>query len=297
MPLGKSLGNLLGDYFGDEAITLNQLEPDQNIQFDEHTQMVRVPIESIKLNPFQTRTQFDFEKIQTLAQSIKQNGLIHPIVVLRRTQTVIENEPATAPTYMLLAGERRLRATKILEWSHIWAVVKDEANLSSAQQAMITAMENLQREDLSPIELARTFEMLMKTQGINEEQLAQTMGNSTQHIKNYLRLLTLSLPVQQALLDRVIGEGQARHLVGLPETRQIDVLSVIIEKSLTVKEIIELLKKEAGTPTPIPVSKNLPHNLNPEVITRAQKLAEQFPKSKLKCTGDDKKGKIVISWG
>jgi ParB family transcriptional regulator, chromosome partitioning protein len=296
MPLGKSLGNLLGDYFGDEAVSLNIENGQPQVHLQDQTLVTKIPVEKIKLNPYQTRSQFDFTKIQSLADSIKHSGLIHPIVVLSRK---IEPKDVEDPQveYILLAGERRLRACKLLDHKEIWAVIKAEESLTSSQQAMITAVENLQREDLTPIELAKTYQMLMQTQNLDEEALAETLGFSTQYVKNYLRLLTLSLPVQQALLDRLIGEGQARFLVGLPETRQIDLLEVIIEKSLTVKEIIQLLKREQATSNLNQTSKNLPHNLNTEVVSKAQRLAEHFPKAKLKCTGDENKGKIVITWG
>jgi ParB family chromosome partitioning protein len=287
MPLGKNLSNIIGDYFGEETVALNQ-NPTRTVDFDEKTTAANILISEIGPNPFQTRTNFEFEKIQSLAESIRENGLIHPIVVLRR------KEPGDNLPYVLLAGERRLRACKMLNFTEILAVIKTEDTLSQSQQALLTAAENLQREDLSPLELAQTFAMLMKTQNLSEDGLATLLGYSAQHIKNYIRLLTLSSPVQQALLEKKLTEGQARHLVGLPESRQQEILEQILLKQLTVKEIVALLNKR---PTPAPIVKNAVHNLPNEIINRAQKLAEHFPGAKLKCTGDEKKGKIVIQWG
>jgi ParB family chromosome partitioning protein len=288
MPLGKSLGNILGDYFGEETVRLN---PSGDLSLGETTLVAKIPIKSIKLNPYQTRTQFDFEKIQSLAESIKKSGLIHPVVVLSRQ---IEKQGQIELEYTLLAGERRLRACKMLDFTEILAIIKPEESLDAKQQAMLTAVENLQREDLSPIELAKTFQMLMSTQNLDEAGLAETLGNSVQYVKNYLRLLTLSKPVQEALLDRQIGEGQARHLVGLSDEKQLELLELIIEKEMTVKEIQNYLK--APTPQPAPAVKSLIHNIRPEFVNKAQKLAELFPNSKLQCSGDEKAGKIVISW-
>ena len=287
MPLGKSLGNILDDYFGDQALEINLNNKNEPVIQSITT---NIPISEIQISAHQTRTQFDFEKIQSLAQNIKENGLIHPIVVISR----LNNDPSQKE-YILLAGERRLRACKLLGWKEILAIVKPSQSLSEKQQAMLSAMENLQREDLSAIELASTYKMLIDTQNIDEEKLADMLGHTPQYVKNYLRLLTLNKTVQQALLGRTIGEGQARHLVGLPDSRQIEILAQIIDNDLTVKEIIALLDKPKRKINVIQVNPKI-HNLNSEVVSQASKIAEKFPNAKLKCIGDEKKGKIVISW-
>jgi ParB family chromosome partitioning protein len=280
MALGKSLGNILGDYFGEETVVLN---PTTSVTLE-------IDVNDIETSKHQTRTEFDQEKIKKLAFSIKQNGLIHPIVVLKKTVN-----DSTQKSFRLLVGERRLRATKLLGLPKILAVVREEGALSNSQQALVTAMENLEREDLSPIELANTFEMLMKTQNIDEQGLSEVLKTSAQYVKNYLRLLTLSQPVQDALLRRKIGEGQARHLVGLEPSKQVEMLKEIIEKDLTVKEIIALLKK-GKSEKPTEQLRTI-HNLPNDVVSRAQRIAEYFPKAKLQCKGDSKKGQITIKWG
>lgn len=285
MALGKSLGNILGDYFGDEAVSLDS----GNNHDDQTIHAKYILIDQIDTSPYQTRTEFTSQKINSLAQNIKKNGLIHPILVLEKTE---KNE---GKKYQLLAGERRLRATASLGESKIIAIIKKEVDLSKPEQAMITAMENLQREDLSPIELAKTFQMLMETQNIDEPALASMLDSSGQYIKNYLRLLDLSTPVQNALQKRQIGEGQARYLIGLSDEDQLIFLREIIEKDLTVKEVIILIKKHAFKS--IKPSSSKTHQLPDEIVSKAQKIAELFPKSKLACKGDDTKGKITITWG
>jgi ParB family chromosome partitioning protein len=288
MPLGKSLDNILGDYFGQTEINLN---PKTLLQSEElPTGVAEILIENIELSPYQTRTRFEQTKIESLAKDIQDQGLISPVVVLQKkfTQT-------TEPEYILLAGERRLRAIKFLGHKKILAIIKSENQLSEKQQAMISAMENLQREDLSPIELSQTYKMLMLTQSLDEAGLAQMLGVSGQHIKNYLRLLELSLPVKEALNKKQIGEGQARHLVGLSEQKQLEVLALILEKEMTVKEVIEYLQQEKQNAPKTPV-KSLFHNLPAEILTKADRFASQFSNSKLKCSGDINKGKIIISW-
>jgi len=312
MALGKKLNNLLGDYFGDETVSLAP-QTNTESQHPESAWIREIPIHSIEVSAFQTRKKFDFEKIQALAQSIKQHGLIHPIIVLQQKKT-----ESTEEKYIVLAGERRLRATKLLDQPTILAIVKTEDQLSVADQAMITAAENLQREDLNPIELAKTFEMLITTQETDENSLADMVGKSVQYIKNYLRLLTLPVEIQKMLIDDELSEGQARQLVPLPPESQLPLAQLIVEKRLTVKEITALLKEQQSIQstqteslpnteletdhsvlqpnTPTRFSSAYKHNLPVEVIKKADKLAQIFPNSTLKCVGDENYGKIVITW-
>jgi ParB family transcriptional regulator, chromosome partitioning protein len=304
MALGKSLGNILGDYFGDEVVNLN--EENQNLPQSVTSAQVslkketksqttvgdiqNILIKDIQLSPFQTRRNFIPEKIESLAKSIKETGLIHPVILLQKTSAV-----GTKPEYILIAGERRLRACQYLGAKEIMGLIKHEEDLSDSQHAMLTAMENLEREDLNPIELANTFIMLMQTQILDEKGVAELLKTSVQYVKNYLRLLTLVEPVQDAIANGKIGEGQARHLVGLEMDKQLEMLDLILQKDLTVREIIEILNSKPLKEANKFIQKN--HNINPEYFRRAQKLATFFPNSKLKCLGDDDKGKIVISWG
>jgi ParB family transcriptional regulator, chromosome partitioning protein len=288
MALGKSLGNILGDYFGEDSVQLAEGEK-IHVQIGQD-EIEHISLENVKLSPFQTRRQFDEEKINKLAQSIKKSGLIHPILVLKKSQS--EDKPAS---YTLIAGERRLRALQHLGAQHVLAVVKKEENLSDSQHAMLTAMENLEREDLNAIELANTFIMLMQTQVLDEKALAEMLKVSLQHVKNYIRLLSLPEQVQQALIRGDIGEGHARHLVGLTEDKQLEMLDLILQKDLTAREIAEILARKPLKEENKFIQKH--HNVSEDYFKRAQKLASYFPNSKLKVAGDDDKGKIIISWG
>jgi len=289
VPLGKSLGNILDDYFGQQAVSL---EGEKNGTANAQTSVEEININRIGLSSYQTRTNFESEKIDSLAENIKDHGLIHPIVVLRKKVT-----DSTEPSYVLLAGERRLRAVKKLGLDKILAVIKPEQELTERQQAMLSAMENLQREDLNPIELANTYKMLKLTQHIDDQKLADLLGNSLQYVRNYLHLLELPKAVQQALKDRKIGEGQARQLLPLEEDFQLVVLEEILKNDLTVKEIIALIKSKSEKPEKEVIKLiNPSHSLPVEIITKADKFASQFPNAKLKCSGNPKKGRIVISW-
>ena len=287
MALGKNLNNILGDYFGEENVALN----DDGVL----SSVVEVPVHKIELSPYQTRREFEQEKIESLAESIKQTGLLSPVILLKKTN--ISEDGTKEVTHTLLAGERRLRAFKHLQYEKIPAILKEEGNLPKEEQALITAYENIHREDLSPLELAQTFEMLMQTQGLDENELALKLGYSKQYIKNYLKLLSLSEPVQKALLNKKLTEGQARHFVNLSEMDQFELLQEVLEKDLTVKEIIHHLKKQRVS-TEEKVNKKVQiSNLSQEILNKANRLAEYFPNAKLKSQGDESKGKIVITWG
>ncbi len=305
MALGKSLDNILGDYFGEEVVELSETKAtaaakkkkaatpnSSTAPVDTKTVVRDIAIADIELSPYQTRKQFNVEKLRSLSQSIKESGLIHPVIALER-----ESQEDGQKPYLLIAGERRLRACGDLGHKSIMTVVKLEKELTSNQHALLTAMENLQREDLNPIELAHTFEMLMETQNLTEDGIAEMLEHSAQYVKNYLRLLTLTEPVQRALENGLMGEGQARHLVGLEDHIQLQLLDIIVQKQLTVREVQDLIQKMQNPLKEENRFLKQVHNISNDYYKRAEKLASYFPNSKLKCSGDDTNGKIVISWG
>ena len=324
MALGKSLDNILGDYFGEEVVELSDLqnkdnEPDakevatkkaakkltkkpaktkttgeseENALVEGKTVVKDIFIDDIDVSPYQTRRTFDPAKLRSLADSIEESGLIHPVLVLERANPTESQKP-----FFLIAGERRLRACQELNYELVLAVVKSEQDLTEAQLAMLGAMENLQREDLNPIELAHTFTMLMDTQKTDETGVAKLLDSSSQYVKNYLRLLTLEEPVRRALENSVIGEGQARHLVGLGKDEQLQLLDLIVQKDLTVREIQALIRRLRAEDEEKQAAEVPAHNLSGRNFQRVEKLAGYFPNSKVKVLGDDHKGKIVIQWG
>jgi ParB family chromosome partitioning protein len=277
MPLGKSLGNILDDYFGDQ-------EQKTDIATGISSKLQDIDVDKIEISEFQTRRHFEETAIQNLAKNIQDQGLIHPVVVL------IKNNK-----FVLLAGERRLRAVKFLGWKKISALIKTESELPEKQQAMLSAMENLQREDLSALEIAETLAMLLKTQDLEILDLAELIGYSQQYIKNYLRLLSVSDSVKKALLTKKITEGHTRPLINLPKEEQDKMLIEILNKDLTVKEIEKILqskdKKNKNFTT-----REFKHAKAFEILNRVEKITSYFPKAKMKCTGDDKQGKIIITW-
>jgi ParB family transcriptional regulator, chromosome partitioning protein len=331
MALGKSLGNILGNYFGEETLQMTE-----GGAIKEGNNLMEMEIDSILPNPYQTRVHFDQEQINSLAQNIKANGLIQPIVVLHRRRPKVQindviyqiyggteedktklnsgDESKAIPKvqemedeYMLLAGERRLRACKSLGWTKIPVVIREESELNEKQQTLLSVMENLQREDLSPLETASTFALIMKSQEVNEDDLAKMLNKSTQYIKNHLRILTLSDKVKSMLLKKQLGESHVRHLVGLPAEVQDKLIETVVEQELTVKEIAKLVqdyntnqKAEQQKQTPKTEENkkvsSKEHKIPEDYLRKIMRAVETIPGSQIKCQGDDKRGKIVISW-
>ena len=191
----------------------------------EHLQELN--IKDIRPNPYQPRTEFSEEKLEELASSIKENGLIQPIIV-RRSSLI---------GYELLAGERRLRASQRAGLATIPAIIKDLTDSQMRHQAII---ENLQREDLNPIEEARSYQELVE-RGMKHEEIAQIIGKSRPYISNSLRLLQLSSPLIEALSQGKLSQGQARLLVSLGEKEQQHWLQTIQEQGLSVRQLEKAL--------------------------------------------------------
>jgi ParB family transcriptional regulator, chromosome partitioning protein len=280
MALGKSLGNILGDYFGEEKDISTQPESQKLKTSDAIIQ--DIPVNKVRSAEHQTRVNFDDDTIKQLAMSIEDNGLIHPIMVL-------QDEDG----YVLLSGERRLKAYQLLGKKMIPAIVRQSDKLTKLQQAMLTAVENLQREDLSHLELAKTFDMLVKMYKIDGSKLARKLGYTPQYVNNYLRLLTGSPLVQEALLKKEITEGQARHLLQLSFATQEKFLPIVIDQQLSVLQIKKIVQQnlEGKKPRKI-VYSDVPEFISPRVET----LCKGLPNAKVKYTGDDKIGRLVIEW-
>jgi ParB family chromosome partitioning protein len=182
-----------------------------------------IPVDEIVPNPYQPRTVFDDEKIDELCQTIRTHGLIQPIVVRMRNDR-----------YELIAGERRLRATKKLGMEKIPAIVKE---LNDTQTASIALIENLQREGLTAIEEAIAYQKLIDLHNLTQESLAQRLGKGQSTIANKLRLLHLPQEIQDALMTRKVTERHARALIPLKDPElQRKVLQEILERDWNVKQ-------------------------------------------------------------
>ena len=191
-----------------------------------------VSIDEIRPNPYQPRIDFDDEALMELSQSIRENGLIHPITVRQEKDG-----------YEIVAGERRYRAMKIAGMIEIPVIVIDADEMQMAEMALV---ENIQRENLSAIEEANACVQIMKTTGISQSQLALKLGKSQSSIANKIRLLQLDEEVQQAVTARRITERHARALLALPKEKQEQAMETIVKKGLTVAQSEKMIRKEAS---------------------------------------------------
>lgn len=225
---------------GEEVATENQLEKIEEIS--DHDEVKKIPIDKIVPNRFQPRTVFDNEKIEELARTIHIHGIIQPIVIRE-----YENDQ-----FEIIAGERRWRAMKKLEWTEVPAIVR---NLSDTETASVALIENLQREELSPIEEAIAYGKLLELHNLTQEALAQRLGKGQSTVANKLRLLKLPEQVQEAVLNKEITERHARSLIPLKDPeKQVLLLQEIIEKNLNVKQtedrVVKMLEQKQVKPKP-----------------------------------------------
>ncbi|WP_407372164.1 nucleoid occlusion protein [Carnobacterium sp.] len=209
----------------EEDVLLEVLKKQKHVQ--------EIAVQQIVPNRFQPRKVFNEEKLDELARTIHIHGLIQPII-LRKYE---ENK------YEIVAGERRFRAMQLLEWKEVPAIVQE---MSDNETASVALIENLQREELTAIEEAEAYQGLMALNELTQEALAQRIGKSQSFIANKLRLLKLAEPLKEALLNRTITERHGRSVLVLSHEEQNELLSVIIEKKLTVKETERLVKQKVA---------------------------------------------------
>ena len=219
MALGRGLDALFGE-------TESAYE-NEGTQLDK---ILEIAIKDIKPNPFQPRKTFDEVALHELSESIKEDGLLQPIIV---------NEDFDG--YILIAGERRLRASKLAKLKTIRCIIVKSNDERMRKFALI---ENIQREELNAIELAVAYEELIKLHDITQEQLATMIYKSRTNITNTLRLLQLSSKTQKALLEKKISAGHAKVLVGLDEKEQQVMVNSIVGQKLSVREVEAMIKSK-----------------------------------------------------
>jgi ParB family chromosome partitioning protein len=220
-----------------------------------------IPIDQISPNPFQPRNRFDEEKIQELAQSIKESGVLQPLLVRKKGET-----------YELVAGERRLRAGKEAGLEEIPVIIKDFTDEESLEIALI---ENIQRENLNPIEEAEAYKLLQEKFSLTQEQLAKKVGKSRPAISNTMRLLKLPNSVRLKLTNDLISMGHARALLAIsdPKTQEKLAEKIILDE-LTVRDI-EKEVQDILCP-PAPKGKKPPKKKRPEVMILEEELRKTF---------------------
>lgn len=263
--LGKGLGALIPDEIHEKEIErLNTL-----------------PIEFIKSNDSQPRKSFDEEKIEELSQSIKEFGIIQPIIVKK-----ISNESK----YEIVAGERRWRAAKLAGLKEVPIIMKE---LSNREVLEISLIENIQREDLNPIEESKAYQELLNNFNLTQGELSKKLGKSRVAITNSLRLLNLDKRVQEMLVDGIVKEGHGRALLAIKDTDiQFEIAQKIVMNKLSVRET-ENLVKSLNKKEDIK-NRNVIKN-NPYYKDIKDRL-ENFFQTKVKIDNKNNKGKIEIEY-
>ncbi|MCT7515164.1 ParB/RepB/Spo0J family partition protein [Aliarcobacter cryaerophilus] len=269
MALGRGLGELLGEV--ETAYGKSSGNSNSGVN--------KIEVSLIKPNPNQPRKIFDEEKLQELSASIKEHGLLQPIVV-------VEDEDGT---YTLIAGERRLRAHKLANIEEIKAIIVDKDEFKLRELALI---ENIQRDDLNIIELAFCYAQLLNEHNITHEELSKKVFKSRTSITNTLRLLQLSSYVQQFLATDKISAGHAKMMIGLTTEEQKKVCDTIIGQKLSVRETEKLIKDLKEKDTPKPKKEKVTNSYN---ISNLKSFAEFLKNDKIKAKIDKNSIKIEFN--
>jgi ParB family chromosome partitioning protein len=248
--------------------------------------LLEVPANAIAPNPKQPRSRFDDETLAELAASIREVGILQPIVVRR-----------TGAGYEVVAGERRLRAAKLAGLATVPVVLRDSEDADLLREALI---ENIHREDLNPIELGEAFRQLLDDLGLKQEELADRVGVSRSHIANTIRLLSLPVEVQQLVADEKLTAGHARALLALADAEGMTTLALrVVAEDLSVRETEEVVRRFIETPTREP---RAPRHAtgegsgDPNLAEVEEILSEQLA-TRVVIRMNRKRGQVVIEFG
>jgi ParB family chromosome partitioning protein len=240
-----------------------------------------VPVGDIDPNPLQPRAQFDQGKIAELSESIRVNGIIQPLIVRRH-----------GDRFQLVAGERRLRASRLAGLAKVPVVIQDFADDQLLQLALI---ENIQREDLNPIETARALERLATDLGLTHEEIAHRTGKDRVSITNLIRLLRLPDPIQLLLAERRLHMGHARAILGVPnEDKQIEIANRAAAHGQSVRDVERIVRRLTEQPPP---SDDKPEkSQDPNVKAAARQLEETLGTRVRIIEKTEQRGRIEIEY-
>jgi ParB family chromosome partitioning protein len=228
MALGRGLGEILSEV--EEAYEKN-LDGMESFELEKNGARVEeIDVDTITPNPYQPRKNFDKTALKELSESIKKHGLLQPIVVIEKDDG-----------YLLVAGERRLRAHKLANISTIKAIIAD-VDIDEFRLRELALIENIQRENLNAIELANSYAELIEVHSITHEELASIVNKSRSQITNTLRLLSLSKYAQEQILQGKLSQGHAKVLIGLDQKQEKIIIDSILGQKLSVRETEKLVK-------------------------------------------------------
>ena len=274
--LGKGLSALFSETEEDYG---------KSLLFDETPEesakgVTEIDVRDIFANPNQPRKVFDETALKELADSISKHGVIMPIIVNK-----------SGDRYMIIAGERRFRASKLAGLSKVPVIVK---TYNERQIKEISLIENLQREDLNPSEAATAMRSLMDDYGLTQEDLADRIGKSRPAIANTLRLLSLAQEVIKMVSDGQLSAGHARSLVSVPHIDQVKIAETAVKEGLSVREV-EKRVKDYFDPPEVKEKKKIKMELSAELKDLIAQMQRTFG-TKVNAIGNDKKGRIYIDY-
>jgi ParB family chromosome partitioning protein len=241
---------------------------------------VEVPVARVRPNPDQPRRRFDEDELATLVASVRVHGVLQPILVTE-----------TLDGYELIAGERRLRAARAAGLDRIPAIVRQVGDRDRLELALV---ENLQREDLDPIEAATAYRRLVDEFGLAQEEIAARVGRARSTVANTLRLLELAAVVQDAVADRRLTEGHARALGGLPPDHQTRVLDSVLAQGLSVRQTEELVRR-LREPRPAPLDRTTDRPKDAD-LERVEEDLRRSLGTKVSLARTRRGGRIVIEY-
>ena len=268
--LGRGLGALLGDDVVEQAAQ-EQPVAETKAPADE---VRMLPIRQIDPNPDQPRRRFDETALQELAASISAIGVIQPIIVAQQGER-----------YTIIAGERRYRASRIAQLEEIPAIVRNWDEQTRLEAALV---ENLQRDDLNPIEEARGVKRLMEETGLTQERAAERLGKSRPAIANLLRLLNLADSVQQYLIEGKLSAGHARALVTVERERQIQLANLTVQQGWSVRQ----LERICAQPVKQPEVKQT--KVRDQQFKQLEGMARELFGTRAKLDGTHENGKLTL---
>ena len=274
IPKRRALGKGLEELFSNDVIDYNTVE-EQIVNETPKEEVVMLKLDELRSNPYQPRKNFDEVALQELADSIKEHGVIQPIIAKKSIKG-----------YEIIAGERRVKASRMVGLTEIPAIVKD---FSDQQMMEIALLENLQRENLSAIEEANAYKKLQETLILTQEELAKRLGKSRSHITNMLGLLSLPQNIQEKINNKEISMGHARVLSKLQdENQQQELAKKIVNDGISVRELEKLTmeptiiktnpqrKREEKNPQYVYLQSELSEKLGTKVVVKKNKIEISF---------------------
>lgn len=279
--LGKGLESLIPKVVSakpEAAVLDNTLKTKESIFL--------IEVDRIKANPYQPRRDFNKEELQSLAESIREHGILQPLIV---TKAEKETNSGIKVFYELVAGERRLKAAKIAGLSFVPAIIRQKTE--EKQKLELALIENIQRADLNAIEKAKGYEKLTKEFGLSQKEIGERMGHSREMVANTLRLLNLPIEIQKAIEVGKISEGHARTILSAPtDNQQWIMFNEIVGKNLSVRAAENLSRKVKGVAKMVRGVTN-----NPEIRLLESRL-EEFFSTKVKLIKSGRRGRLLIEF-